>query len=96
MSNVISKTWFPDDCALDCNENGVPDECELEGNDCNGNGIHDACDVECPAECLNDEDCELDGDLCTIDSCAQGVCIQAVVDCPEGLVCLPETGECGE
>ncbi len=48
LSNVASKTWFPDDCSLDCNENGVPDDCELDGHDCNGNGIHDACDVECP------------------------------------------------
>jgi hypothetical protein len=29
----------------DCQLNGVPDECELDGNDCNGNGVPDDCDV---------------------------------------------------
>ncbi len=29
----------------DCNGDGIPDECQLEGNDCNGNGIPDECDI---------------------------------------------------
>lgn len=29
----------------DCNENGVPDECEL-GNDCNDNDVPDDCDID--------------------------------------------------
>jgi hypothetical protein len=29
----------------DCNEDGVPDECQLEDNDCNENGIPDECDI---------------------------------------------------
>ena len=39
-----------DDCQFelfdDCNDNLVPDQCELEGQDCNGNGILDFCDIE--------------------------------------------------
>ncbi|MCX7719275.1 MAG: DUF11 domain-containing protein, partial [Candidatus Sumerlaeaceae bacterium] len=31
--------------SADCNSNGVPDECELEGNDCNNNAIPDDCDI---------------------------------------------------
>lgn len=29
----------------DCNENAIPDECELHCRDCNGNGIPDECDI---------------------------------------------------
>ena len=39
---------IPDDCQLegnDCNANGLPDECELAGNDCNANGVLDSCDI---------------------------------------------------
>jgi hypothetical protein len=50
----------------DCNENGVPDECDIadgtsldldengvpdECEDCNGNGIPDGCDVSCGGPC---------------------------------------------
>lgn len=38
----------------DCNANGVPDECELNGADCNDNGIDDACDINA---CFNDPSC---------------------------------------
>jgi cytochrome c peroxidase len=31
--------------SLDCNNNKIPDECELAGNDCNGNGTPDDCDA---------------------------------------------------
>lgn len=31
--------------AEDCNENGIPDDCELDGNDCNGNMILDVCEI---------------------------------------------------
>lgn len=40
--------------SADCNENGVPDECE---NDCNSNGVDDACDVSTGVS----EDCNGDG-----------------------------------
>ena len=36
---------YPDVCSLDCNEDLVPDDCQLEGNDCNENGIPDDCDI---------------------------------------------------
>ncbi len=38
----------PDDCELDCNGNGVPDDCDISKDpllDCNANSIPDACDV---------------------------------------------------
>jgi len=31
--------------SIDCNQNGIPDECELLCNDCNDNGVPDECDV---------------------------------------------------
>lgn len=37
-------------CSEDCNQNGIPDECELEGNDCNQNQIPDDCDGGCQPE----------------------------------------------
>ena len=46
-TNTVSAVWFFDDCSIDCNGNGTPDECELEGNDCNGNGVLDECDGGC-------------------------------------------------
>ncbi len=59
----------------DCNDNGIPDECEL---DCNGNGIHDYCDIadgtseDCNGNFIPDEcepDCNDNGvaDSCDID-----------------------------
>ncbi|MGE4619922.1 MAG: HYR domain-containing protein, partial [Planctomycetota bacterium] len=45
---------------VDCNQNGVNDQCDLDlGNsdDCNGNQIPDECDIEL----LTSEDCNLDG-----------------------------------
>lgn len=35
----------------DCNDTGIPDECELAGNDDNNNGVPDECDP--PADCDN-------------------------------------------
>lgn len=46
-TNTVSATWFLDDCSIDCNGNGMPDECELDGNDCNSNGVLDECDGGC-------------------------------------------------
>ena len=64
----------------DCDANGVPDECDVEGGfDCNMNGVPDACDLlggdsaDCdanglPDEC--DEDCNGNGspDICDVKS----------------------------
>ncbi len=47
----------PDECQLtgrDCDGNGVPDECQLVNGDADGNGLLDACDRDC------DEDGEAD------------------------------------
>ena len=35
------------DCDPDCNNNGVPDECDIQASsaDCNGNGIPDECEA---------------------------------------------------
>jgi subtilisin-like proprotein convertase family protein len=41
----------------DCNGNGTPDECELDGNDCNNNGVPDDCDEDCNGNGTPD-DCE--------------------------------------
>jgi len=55
FSNVATVTWVPLDCALDCNGNDLPDECELEGNDCNDNEIPDECDPDCDGNGIPDE-----------------------------------------
>lgn len=43
-----NRNGIPDECETenDCNHNGVPDDCELAGHDCNGNGIHDRCEQD--------------------------------------------------
>ncbi len=60
----------------DCNNNGIPDECDISGNtscDCNSNGVPDECDIEegispdCNGNVIPDEcevwcnDCNLNG-----------------------------------
>lgn len=56
-----SHIWIEVACtSLDCNLNGIPDECE---KDCNGNGRPDDCDL---AECESDpgcQDCNENGEL---------------------------------
>ena len=65
-----------DGSAIDCNDNSIPDECELDP-DCNVNGIPDQCDIsegnssDCdlngqPDEC--EPDCDIDGlpDACEL------------------------------
>ena len=65
-------------CNVDCNDNGIPDDCE----DCNGNGLADECDIAdetsedvngngIPDEC---EDCNGNGmlDDCELDCGVQG------------------------
>lgn len=36
--------------AGDCNQNGIPDDCELDGNDCNANMILDMCEIAATTE----------------------------------------------
>jgi hypothetical protein len=76
--------------SIDCNENGIPDECET---DCNGNGVEDSCDIadessdDCnengvPDEC--DEDCNENG---VVDECE-------IFGCGEPTDMCPGTGDC--
>ena len=54
---------------VDCNQNGVDDQCDLDfgtSDDCNGNMIPDECDIEL----LISEDCNLDG---IPDECNPGI-----------------------
>ncbi|MGB2986477.1 MAG: sialidase family protein, partial [Phycisphaerae bacterium] len=40
----------PDECEVDCNNNGIPDECDIAdgtSEDCTGNGIPDECEPDC-------------------------------------------------
>ncbi|MCG8406104.1 MAG: hypothetical protein MI923_12980 [Phycisphaerales bacterium] len=45
ISNIVEKLWV-ENCSLDCNANGVPDECEADGDE---DGRIDVCD-ECPED----------------------------------------------
>jgi len=55
--------------------------CDLETGDC------------VPPECSTDDDCD-DTDLCTVDRCEDGVCVNDPVECTDGESCDPETGTC--
>ncbi len=51
---------------LDCDDNGVIDQCELVENDCNSNGTLDSCELE-GSDCNNNgvpDDCEISDDDC--------------------------------
>lgn len=52
----------------DCNFNGVPDECELEGNDADSNGILDNCLITD----IGDDDVDSDGVPIVPDVCQSG------------------------
>lgn len=48
VATECNDNGIPDECELDgndCNNNYVPDDCELVGQDCNGNNIPDSCDI---------------------------------------------------
>ena len=57
--------------SLDCNENGIPDECIDLENDCNVNGVPDECDIadetseDCNGNGIPDECIELEDDCNT-------------------------------
>jgi hypothetical protein len=47
-SGDCNSDGVPDDCQIDgndCNADGIPDECQLANNDCNDNGRPDQCDL---------------------------------------------------
>ena len=78
---------------IDCNNNGVPDECELAGNDCNVNGIPDECDPDadgdgqidtCKLSGDFDDDGDVDlGDLLAFKACLSDPGAPRAVDCEE-------------
>ena len=46
ISSELTAQWQP---TVDCNQNGVDDQCDLDfgtSDDCNGNMIPDECDIE--------------------------------------------------
>ncbi len=51
---------------VDCNANGVPDQCEP---DCNNDGVPDACAAFCEMDCECGDD-----DVCRLDQCVNGTC----------------------
>jgi hypothetical protein len=68
--------------SADCQGNGVPDECELAGNDCNGSSVPDDCEPDCNANGAEDgcdiaagtsDDCNLNGvpDECEVEEFAR-------------------------
>lgn len=70
-----------------CSDGSFP--CE-EGEECNEET--DSCEA---AACETDDDCD-DDDLCTEDTCDNGMCVNSLVECPEGKSCDTDTGECVE
>lgn len=63
----------------DCNENSIPDSCELAENDCNAN--------ELPDDCEPDFDLDGDGFLDDCDACLDSDLSESVVinECPTGV-----------
>ena len=62
-SDDLNDNGVPDECELDCNSNGVPDEVDLSfgtSSDCNSNLIPDECEPDCNANGVTDA-CDLSG-----------------------------------
>jgi len=52
---------IPDQCEIDCNSNGISDECDIADGtsiDCNSNGVPDECDPDCNVNTIPD-DCDI-------------------------------------
>ena len=68
---------MPDGCESDCNQNGIPDQCEQNWSDCNTNGLFDLCELQgndCNANLIPDDcepDADLDGVIDVCDNCLQ-------------------------
>jgi len=59
-SSDCNNNGVPDECETDCNGNGIPDECDLDtgaSQDCNANGVPDECDLDTGAS----QDCNANG-----------------------------------
>ena len=51
-------------------------------------------DTNSCGECWTHDDCD-DNNLCTFDQCfTDGTCGNDPIECPEGKICNPNTGEC--
>ncbi len=86
-SGDCNDNGIPDECEEDCNTNGVPDDCDIDDGtspDRNSNGIPD----ECEPECSGPEECE-DGNECTDDACVDGECVNTpnTNPCNDGNAC---------
>lgn len=75
VSEDLDGDGTPDECQIDCNNNGVPDRRDLipfgQSFDCNGNDVPDECDVISGAS----GDCNTNGipDECEVDCNSNGV-----------------------
>ncbi|MHC4698577.1 MAG: FG-GAP repeat protein, partial [Planctomycetota bacterium] len=79
----------------DCNDNGIPDECDIAdgtSQDTNGNGIPDECEP-CEDECCSDTDCDDELYCNGAETCHDGTCVQGEPPCPQH-VCNEEAEEC--
>jgi hypothetical protein len=92
------------DDGLFCNgaETCVGDECVPGDDPCEEGQECDEANDACLTPCTTDDDCD-DGDPCTVDACVTadpgtegGTCLYTDVECDEGLVCDPDTGDCVE
>jgi len=81
LVHVLEGRVGPD--SLDCNRNGVPDDCDVKVGDCDANGIPDSCDAESTEDCDGngvpdhcDPDCDTNGvtDACDVASGAKPDC----------------------
>jgi len=63
---------FHDGTSVDCDGNGVPDECQDTSTDCNTNGVWDACDISAGSS----PDCNVNGvpDGCDIEAGTSADC----------------------
>lgn len=77
---------------VDCNGNGIPDQCDIgneRSNDENANGIPDECD-----ECVNDNECD-DGQFCNgTEQCVDAACQDGVSPCGRGTICKEGLQQC--
>jgi hypothetical protein len=57
VSKDCNQNGIPDECETDCNQNGVPDDCDIASEasrDCDGNKLPDECDTDCNANGVPD------------------------------------------
>ncbi|MFQ5590895.1 MAG: S8 family serine peptidase [Phycisphaerae bacterium] len=83
---------IPDECERDCDTNGVPDDCDLSSgtsSDCDGNGVPDQCDPDCDGDGTPDA-CETA--VLEQDCDFDGLCNGVeIADCPPA---MPSCDDC--